>query len=190
MTLQDLRELADILADKDEEICRSKQEWEYTFNSVPDLIAILNTNSIVTRVNKSLVDKLGIHESDIIGKRCSDLFHSSSATPLDCPHKAMIETQIRQYRTKYISRLKGWYEITLTPLFDSSGEIVGTIHILHDITELKNKETELIETNISLDAANQELRAITEELQSRLDVMESFVKEFKDKCESDFELGG
>lgn len=189
MTLKDLRELTDMLLEKDEELVRSKNEWEATFDSVPDLIAILDTNSIVTRVNKSLVNKLKIKPSDIIGKRCYELFHKTSSAPEDCPHIEMVKTGEMQHRTKYIKDLDGWYEITLTPLFDKNGDNIGSVHILHDITELKKTEFELVETNLSLDAANQELRAISEELTDRMAAMEKFVSECRIKYDNVFDGG-
>ncbi len=54
-------------------IIRAKQEWEKTFDNVPDIIAILDGDLRLRRANRALSDRLGVHPRDIIGRHCADV---------------------------------------------------------------------------------------------------------------------
>ena len=43
----------------------------------------------------------------------------------------------------FVSNLNGWFTITVKPLFDDAGNITGSIHIAHDVSEQKASEEAL-----------------------------------------------
>ncbi len=46
---------------RDEEAAiQTNEEWERTFNSIPDLIAILDDKYQIVRINKAMADRLGL----------------------------------------------------------------------------------------------------------------------------------
>ena len=54
-------QVQDITARKraEEALIQAKEEWERTFDAVPDLIALLDKEHRVTRVNKAMAELLG-----------------------------------------------------------------------------------------------------------------------------------
>lgn len=61
------------------------QEWEATFDALPELIAILDQNHRMCRVNKALAIRLGVAPDDLIGQRCCQWIHGSEEPPACCP---------------------------------------------------------------------------------------------------------
>ena len=51
----------------EEELRQAKQEWERTFNSVPDLIAILDNHCRIVRVNQAMAERLGTTSEACMG---------------------------------------------------------------------------------------------------------------------------
>ena len=52
------------------EIVRAGNEWKRTFDSIPDLVSIIDTQYRLMRINKALSDKLGVKPEEVIGSFC------------------------------------------------------------------------------------------------------------------------
>ena len=64
--------------------------WERTFNSVPDLIFILDLDYRIVRVNQSMAEKLGRSPEQCIGLLCYECVHGSKEPPPFCPHTVVL----------------------------------------------------------------------------------------------------
>ena len=71
-------------------LLQAKQEWERTFDSVPDLIAILDKEFRFVRVNRAMAEKLGTAPEECIGQQCFACVHGTDAPPGFCPHTRTI----------------------------------------------------------------------------------------------------
>ena len=136
----------DITAQKEmqEEILRAKNEWELTFDAVPDMIAIIDRNHRIVRVNKSMAEKLGLPSDLVIGRACYELVHKHSKPLGICPHSRLLADGNPHSAEIHEDNLKGDFQVTVSPLHNQSGEVIGSVHVLHDITESK-KAQEVIE---------------------------------------------
>ena len=139
------------------EIIRAKEAWERTFDSVPDLIAILDNHHRVLRVNQAMARRLGVKPEECIGLHCYEAVHGTSCPPAFCPHSRTIGDGCEHFEEVTEERLGGNFLVTTTPLLDENGERIGSVHIAHDITERKRAE-EKIHLQV------QELRMSNEEL--------------------------
>ena len=74
----------------EEVLRRSKEEWERTFDAVPDLIAILDEHHRIVRANRSMAQVLGAKPEDLIGKACYEVMHQSSGPLPICPHSQLL----------------------------------------------------------------------------------------------------
>jgi len=68
----------------EESVRRAKQEWERTFDTVPDAIAIIDPDHGVVRVNRAAADRLGVAPEDC-GEQQSDCGRSDVSS---CRHSA------------------------------------------------------------------------------------------------------
>ena len=69
-----------------EALLRSKEEWERTFDSVPDLIAILDNQHRIVRANRAMAQRLGVAPGQCIGLNCFACVHGTDCPPEFCPH--------------------------------------------------------------------------------------------------------
>jgi PAS domain S-box-containing protein len=126
-----------------DEILRAKEEWERTFDAVPDLISIIDRDYRIVRVNKSMADRLGISNGDAVGRTCFEIVHHSGLPIRSCPHQLLIDDGKEHVQEIHEDTLNGDFLVTASPLKDASGTVTGCVHVLHDITEPKRAEKAL-----------------------------------------------
>ncbi len=130
-----------------EAIVQAKQEWVRTFDTVPDLVAILDDAFRINRVNRAMADKLGVAPHDLIGKLCYELFHGTGEPVSTCPHVQMLSDGREHIGEQKM--LGGDYLVSVTPLVDEDGHMQGAVHVARDITESKKARRELFDSRES-----------------------------------------
>lgn len=128
----------------EEKIIRAKEEWESTFDSVSDLIAILDTDFRIVRANKAMLEKLG--GTSEAGFTCYHCVHNEEKAPSYCPNMKLLQDGKEHTAEVYEERLGGYYFVSVTPLHDSTGKLVGSVHTAHDINERKIAEQAIRES--------------------------------------------
>ena len=126
-----------------DEVLRAKNEWERTFDAVPDLIAVLDRDQRIVRVNKAMADRLGIQPQDAIGQHCYEVVHHLGMPPRSCPHELLMNDGREHSSEIHEDTLNGDFLVTASPLRDVSGTLIGSVHVLHDISEPKRAEKAL-----------------------------------------------
>jgi len=122
------------------QIAHAKAEWERTFDTVPDLIMILDNKHRIVRANKAMADSLACSPEELVGQTCYQVVHASEGPPHFCPHaKLLIDGQEHSAEVSG-DRLEGHFLISVSPLQGADGEIVGSVHVARDITERKRAE--------------------------------------------------
>ncbi|MGA2507745.1 MAG: ATP-binding protein [Chitinispirillaceae bacterium] len=152
----------------EEAIRRVKEEWERTFESVPDLIALLDRDHHIVRVNKAMADKMGVSSQEAVGMRCYECVHGTDAPPAFCPHQMMLRDGKEHTVELHEERLGGDFLVSTTPLFDQEGKMVGSVHVARDITERKKAEKELLRLSQDLE---KKVEARTTELKGTNDLL-------------------
>ncbi|MBI5570836.1 MAG: response regulator [Desulfomonile tiedjei] len=127
----------------EEVLVKATEEWEQTFDSVPDLIMILDTQYRIVRVNRVASERLGISPQEAIGKTCFALLHGDKAPSADCPHVSLLRDGKQHTAEIREERLSGIFEVTVVPLHDENGRLRGCVHVARDITTRRNREEKL-----------------------------------------------
>jgi PAS domain S-box-containing protein len=117
-------------------------EWQQIFDSLPDMIAIIGLDFKIKDVNKVMLDTLGVKSEDLVGKECYTLMHCSVEPPAQCPHAKMVHDGTAHQVEFPIEILKGDYSVSASPIKDKDGNLTGSIHIVHSVTE-RNKLSEI-----------------------------------------------
>ncbi|MFA6924620.1 MAG: PAS domain S-box protein [Bacteroidales bacterium] len=127
----------------EEELIHSRQEWVETFNIIPDLIAIIDNDFRIVKANKAMLNKLGVSFKDAQGLRCFECIHGDDKPYHDCPHAMMLKDGKQHLSEVFEKNLGGYFLVSVTPVLNSTGKIIGSVHVAHDITERKNTEEAL-----------------------------------------------
>jgi Amt family ammonium transporter len=124
-------------------IIRAKKEWEGTFDVVPDIITVLDTNHRVVRANKALAARVGLTPRECVGQSCFQLMHGLVDPVENCPYKQMLADGKYHIGEVYDEHLHSYFSVSVSPLYDAEGRLMGAVHVAHDITVQKEIENEL-----------------------------------------------
>ncbi|MFH1115349.1 MAG: diguanylate cyclase [Pseudomonadota bacterium] len=125
------------------ETLRAKEEWERTFDTVPELIMILDRDMRVVRMNKPMADRLRYTASEAVGRFCHELCHGTDYPPGHCPVLRSFAGKTEFSAEIVEDLLGGAFLVSVTPLRDSADELTGFVHVARDITEQKRLEKDL-----------------------------------------------
>ncbi|MGO9954134.1 MAG: PAS domain S-box protein [Dissulfurispiraceae bacterium] len=167
----------------EEAIVRSKEEWERTFASVPDLIAILDDQHRIVQVNDAMARRLGKLPEECIGLTCFKVVHGMDEPLSFCPHSATLKDGKQHSAEVTEDRLGGNFVVTVTPLYSEQGRLVGSVHVAHDITERKVAEDELRKAHDELEIRVEERTAELVKVNEALDAEIAERKIFEDRQE-------
>lgn len=128
----------------EEEAVKATIYWESTFDAMPDLIAILDNEYRIVRANRSMAARLGVTPEKCIGLTCYRAIHGTAVPPSFCPHRQLLEDGLGHTEEICEDCLGGYFIVSVSPLYDSKGEIMGSVHVARDINERKQAEKALI----------------------------------------------
>ncbi|MBK7029121.1 MAG: PAS domain-containing sensor histidine kinase [Bacteroidales bacterium] len=128
--------------------------WEAIFDSIPDLVTVIDKNCKVVRANKAMLERIGKTENLMAGHFCYETIHGMNHPHEGCPHVEMLKDGKGHVGELYEPLLDGVFLVSTTPVFDQNGDILGSVHIARDITGRKKAEEKLQEYNKELEELN------------------------------------
>lgn len=137
--IKKLRQITDALIRNDYLIDQTK-EWEYVLDALPDAVFIIDCDYVLKFANKKLSLLLKMERASFIGKNCYDVI--SSLDPSLC-EISCCRSKLNISETHYFKNIKGWFNITKTPIYSSTNKLLGFICLLKDVTEIELKKREL-----------------------------------------------
>ncbi len=143
---------------------QATKNWEYTFDSVPDLIAVLDEEYRVIRANRAMAARLGMTPEECIRLTCYHVMHGTDEPPSYCPHRQLLRDGLEHTLEIHEDSLDGDFMVSVSPLHDSKGKLAGCVHVARDITERKQEERALSEAYEALQAQSKETQARSEEI--------------------------
>ncbi len=122
---------------------QARREWEQTFNAIPDLIALVDTDNKIIRANKAMSTALGVSPSETVGKEISLMFSGKWPQLDNPPAVKRLSGQKHEHIELFDEKSKLYFELSVIPYFDSdTGKRIGAIHIARDINTRKEAEME------------------------------------------------
>jgi PAS domain S-box-containing protein len=146
---------------------RAKEEWERTFDTVPDLIVILDQEHRIARCNRAMAEALGLEPKQLVGCTCYEAVHGLQEPPDYCPHSKLL--QDGQAHTTEVHELGRDFLVTVSPFLFAEGRAVGSVHVARDITDLKLAEEASRRLNEELEQRVEERTAELQETVAQLE---------------------
>ena len=166
--------MKDIMKEKTVDLWKSTSDWERIFDTLPDFIAILDSDYRILRANRAMTQQLGVTPEKAAGLVCYECVHGTSSPPNFCPQAQMLLDGKEHMVEIHEPRLGGDCIVSASPLTNENGELIGSIHVARTITELKKGEEAFKKTNEELEQRVQDrTKEVSSERQRLYNVLET-----------------
>ncbi|MEW5802815.1 MAG: PAS domain S-box protein [bacterium] len=126
------------------------RQWQVTFDTISDGVCLLDQEGKIIQCNRFMLNLLGQPESEIVGRRCSELIECPCLDPEGACFKRLRESGQREsFDWQTGSR---WFRISLDPVRDEAGRLAGAVQIMTDITAQKQAQEDRERLNELLEA--------------------------------------
>ena len=131
-------------------IRESEEKYRTIFESVNDIIVLLDINGMILDVNSRLTEIGGYDRKELIGKNTSELTHvideKNMAVVVGNLQKAMSGPGIITYHVEMIKKNREPIDLEINGIpLKKDGRLVGVLAILRDITERNKSELQIRE---------------------------------------------
>ncbi len=127
----------------EEKLKKTADQWQTTFDSITDLVMILDRECRIVRVNEAAVRFFSLPMDVIRGNRVFTLLFGTANPPDQCPYETMMETGQHEEAEIYIAEKRIWLYISVDPVLDGNGNVVDVVSIAKNITDRKRAENAL-----------------------------------------------
>jgi PAS domain S-box-containing protein len=167
----------------EEKTKHAAEEWRSTFDSIKDPVSIHDKDFRIVRANKAFADTFGTEIREIIGKKCYEIIHGTEGPWPNCPHSQTMGSGKAATEEFFEPRLGRYLQVSASPRLNDSREVIGSVHIIQDITERKRAqealqrahdelEERVKERTADLATANEQLVVSEKALEERLQEIE------------------
>jgi PAS domain S-box-containing protein len=166
----------------------SREQLALIMDGVPALMAYVDSEERYLYVNKAYADWYGHAREDFIGMRIRDLLDEQVYQRASPYYKAALSGRRVSFENKAYD--KDWRErfvsVNFVPHFDDTGSAKAFFALIQDITERKRTEEALRQSNLKLQARNEELDAFAQTVAHDLKAPLSHITGYADLLRSDY----
>jgi len=135
----------------EEALRESEKSWRDSFNSMEDIILIVNKDYTINRINDIGLKLFGKTVEEVIGEKCYRVIHGLDGPGKFCPFRETLKTGKPAVRDRYEKAFDKHFNIKTSPIFNKNGEITGFVDLMRDTTERNRREQELRERDKELE---------------------------------------
>ena len=129
-----------LLSQEDLDPFSSLADWERVFDAIPDPAMVLDKSNRIVRANSAMARLLGVRGKEVTSLFCYQVVHHLDAPPKECPHRLLLADGRPKSAEIVVPEMGCTFRIDVTPLLDSQGDLVGSLHLAKDITAQKQAE--------------------------------------------------
>ena len=124
-------------------LMRAKREWEKTFDAIPDIVTLQDTEMRIVKANKSAIDFLGKDFDEVLGQCCYEAFFDYKEPCINCPAVLTLRDIDNHNATIEHKELDKIFHVSSSPVLGQEGNVQFFVRIAKDITDLKHLENQL-----------------------------------------------
>jgi two-component system cell cycle sensor histidine kinase/response regulator CckA len=143
---QQEQHLEEIIWDRTQDLEKITGEWKLTFDSIGEMIAMVDGDGGVVRANRAAALHAGKDVRGIIGTSIFDLFLGDDLPRRLHPLEKMKATGHREETEFLVGETGRWYLASAEPVLKKGGPAGGGVCIVRDITALKHMEEALVKS--------------------------------------------
>jgi PAS domain S-box-containing protein len=124
-----------------DQVFRGKREWESTFDGMADAVFIYDAARRVRRTNLSASEMLNRPLEKLVGMLCCDFGLCTGKTGCAVERafleRTRINIEVLSPRTYHV------LNVTVDPMVDETGTVIGAVQVVRDLNDLRRTEAEL-----------------------------------------------
>ncbi|MBA4371356.1 MAG: hypothetical protein C0402_00670 [Thermodesulfovibrio sp.] len=165
-----------------EQVKLAEQQLENIFESMSDMVYFNSKDYVIKSVNKAVCNKIGLPASEIVGRKCYEIFHGTTEPYKKCPHHKTVQTKKAYIEELEDPHLGGTFLTSSSPIFDLNNEFMGSVHVVRDVTELKNLQSKLVMSQ-KMAALGEVAAKVAHEIRNPLVSVGGFAKRLEKKLD-------
>ena|GEM_PF-2538084 len=126
---------------------KAKAEWEKTFDALQDAVFMTDLGGRILRANLKTASLVGCDIRNLVGSQCGEVLHGRL-----CPNRACMLPQVcRESRAIVVDDNPSgdtWHRVRVYPIQGPEGSLIGTLHWVSDISEMKRLQRTAREAEI------------------------------------------
>jgi PAS domain S-box-containing protein len=128
---------------------QSSDETEFLFNNISDAVRVINSDFTIRRINRAFAEMTGVDQDMAVEKKCWEIFPSIHCHTAECRLQCILDgtqgIQVEIERKKKDGTTIPCL-VTTSPLVDETGTLTGIIEQFRDITEHRQMEKQVKES--------------------------------------------
>lgn len=124
-----------------EQVLRSQHEWESTFDGLADAVLIYNHSCKVRRTNQAASTMVNKPLESLVGLPCCEVGLCAGAE--GCAIRNAIDGRARVTIEIISKRTYHVLHVTVDPLLNENGDVIGAVQLVRDLDDLRRTEAEL-----------------------------------------------
>lgn len=165
-----------------EQVTMAEQQLKNIFESISDMVYFVSKDYEILNINRAVSLKIGMPPSEIIGKKCYEIFHGLHEPSEKCPHHKTVNTKKAYIEELEEPHLGGTFLTSSSPIFDSAGEFIGSVHVVRDISELNILRKKLVMSE-KMAALGEVAAKVAHEIRNPLVSVGGFAKRLEKKLQ-------
>jgi PAS domain S-box-containing protein len=170
LTIIDVTPLANHLESLEQEKYLLKQ----AFDAIPDPIAVMDPNYCILQVNPAMASLMGSSPEKCIGQSCNSPLPESDCLSSTSPSFLYMLDLKTQRQEVFEPRMGATFQVTTSLLPDGQGNLLGCLYTAHDISETKKNEQHLLHSL-------SQVKEKSEEINSTITVLNGVKDELKEE---------
>jgi len=165
-----------------EQVKLAEAELENIFESISDMVYFNTKDYTIKNVNRAVAERIGKPVEEIIGQKCYRVFHGMDEPWEKCPHHKTVKTKKPFVEELDDPHLGGTFLVSSSPIFNPHNELLGTVHVVRDISELK-KLREKVATSERMAALGEVAAKVAHEIRNPLVSIGGFSRRLEKKLD-------